>query len=48
MGKVDRLRDRVEPFDARFWALGNVYLTTPDTARWPAITPPMYTKHVLI
>ena len=42
MGKVDRLRNKVEPFAALFWALGI------DPARWPGITPSPYTKHVLI
>ena len=45
MGKVDRLYNRVEPFAALFWALG-IVLANP--ARWPGITPPPYTKHVLI
>ena len=27
MGKVDRHRNRVEPFTSLFWALGNVYYT---------------------
>ena len=44
MGKVDRLRNRVEPFAALFWALGTV-LANP--ARRPGITPPPYTKHMV-
>ena len=28
MGKVDRLRNKVEPFAALFWALGIVLVTT--------------------
>ena len=28
MGKVDRLRNRVEPFAALFWALGIVLYST--------------------
>ena len=44
MGKVDRLRNRAEPFAALFWVLSN--LPTPETkhvlvwlTRWPP-TPP--------
>ena len=34
MGKLDRRRNRVEPFVALFWALDIVqYLKTPDPAR---------------
>ena len=45
---MDRLRYKVKPFAALFWALGIVlYLPTPDPARLPAIPPPPYTKHVL-
>ena len=39
---------RVEPFAVQFWALGIVYLPAPEPARRPGITPPPYTKHVLI
>ena len=46
--KVHRLRNKVEPFAALLWALGELYLPTPDPARRPGITPPLYTKHVLI
>ena len=46
MGKVDRLRNKVEPFAALIWALYS-YLT-PEPARRPGITPPPYTKHVYI
>ena len=35
MGKVDRVRNRVEPFAALFWTLG-IDLPTPDPARRPA------------
>ena len=38
MSKVDRLRNRVEPFAALFWALGIELANTP--ARRPGITPP--------
>ena len=38
MGKVDRLRKKVEPFAALFWALG-IVLPTPDHARRSGITP---------
>ena len=48
MGKVDRLRNKVEPFAALIWALGSVYLPTTDPARRPSITPQQYTKLVLI
>ena len=49
MGKVECLCNRVEPSAALIWALGIVlYLPTPDTARRPGITPPPYTKKVLI
>ena len=49
MGKVDRPRNRVEPFAALFWALGIVpYSPKPDPARRPIITPLLYTKHVFI
>ena len=46
MGKVDRLRNRVEPFAALLWALGIecTYILTLDPARWPGITPPPYTQ----
>ena len=47
MKKVNRLRNRIEPFAALFWALGNV-LAKPDPAYRPGITPPPYTRHVLI
>ena len=47
MGKVDRLGNKVEPFSALFWAL-SIVLAKPDPARRPGITPPPYTKHVLI
>ena len=47
MEKVDRLRIRIEPFGALCWALGNV-LTKPGPAHRPGITPPPYTRHVLI
>ena len=48
MGKVDHLHNRVEPFAAQFWDLGIVLANTSDPARRPSITPPPYTKHVLI
>ena len=49
MGKVDRLRNRVKPVAALFWAFSIVqYLPTSDPVRRPGITPPPYTKHVLI
>ena len=44
MGKADRLRNRVEPFAALFWALGIV----PHPACQPGITASLCTKHVLI
>ena len=47
MGKVDRLRNRVESFAALFW-LSALYLPTPDPARRPGITAPPFTKYVLI
>ena len=37
MGKVDCLRNIVEPFASLLWALGIVYLPTPDPARQPGI-----------
>ena len=43
MGKVDRLRNIVEPFAGII--LG---LPTPDPARRTGITPLPYTKHVLM
>ena len=46
MGKVDRLRNKAEPF-AAFFALTALYLPTSDPACRPGITPPPYTKHVL-
>ena len=46
MGKVNRLRNRLEPFAALFSALGNA--PTPDPARRVGTTPPPYTKHVHI
>ena len=45
MGKVGRLRNKVEHFAALFWAFGEV-LSTPDPARRPGLTPPPYTKHI--
>ena len=45
MGKVGRLRNKVEHFAALFWAFGGV-LSTPDPARRPGLTPPPYTKHI--
>ena len=47
MGKVNPLCNRIEPVAALFWFLA-MYLPTPDPARRPGITPPRYTKHVLI
>ena len=50
MVKVNRRRNRVEPFAALFFAHGiihTVYLQTPDPACRPGITAPAYTKHVL-
>ena len=47
MGKVDRLRNKVEPFAALF-ALSALCLPTSDPACRPGITPPPYTQHVLI
>ena len=44
MGKVDGLRNRVEPIAALFWAL----LPTPDPVCRPGIIPPPYTMHVLM
>ena len=48
MGKVNGLHNKVKPFAVLFWALGIVYLPTPDPAHRPGITPPPYTKLVLI
>ena len=49
MGKVDHFHNRVEPFVALFWAHGiELYLPTPDPARWPGITPPPYINHILM
>ena len=45
MGKVDRLRNRVEPFAA---LPCSQHLLVPDPARRPGIALPPYTKHVLI
>ena len=36
MAKVDRLRNRVEPFASLFWALGNVLANTYPPARHPS------------
>ena len=48
MEKVDRLRNKVETSAALVWALGivqyNTYMSTPDPARRPGITPPPYTQ----
>ena len=44
MGKVNRLRHRIEPFAALFWALtlySPIYYTTGDPARRPCI-PQLY------
>ena len=48
MVKVDRLRNRVEPFVVLFWALGIVLDKTYSPARRPGIIPPPFTKHVHI
>ena len=44
MGKLGHRRNKVEPL---FWDFALFWLT-PDPARRPGITPPLYTKHVLI
>ena len=36
MGKMDCLRNKVEPFDVLFWALGNVFANTPDPVTLPS------------
>ena len=35
MGKVARLRNKIEPFAALFWALGIVNVHTCQQAAWP-------------
>ena len=45
MGKVNGLHNKVKPFAVLFWALGIVYLPTPDPAHRPGITPLPYTLH---
>ena len=47
MGKVDRLRNRFEPFAALFLALG-IVLANGGPCPPPGITAPPYTKHVFI
>ena len=44
MGKVDRLRNRLKPFAALFWALGIGLANTWPCPRQPGITPQPYTK----
>ena len=39
MGKMDRLRNKVEPF-LSYFGLSELYLPTPDPAGRPGITPP--------
>ena len=48
MGKVDRLHNRLDSFAALLWALGIVLAKHLTHACRPSITPPPYTKHVLI
>ena len=47
MGKVDRLRNKVEPWAALFWALC-IVLILANPARRPNITPPPYRQHDIL
>ena len=51
MGKVERLCNIVEPSDALFldsWQSTSQSGPIPDPERRPDITPPPYTRHVLL